>query len=478
MSESIRDIRARTRARIEELDAKRESEIRSLKDKHARDLEALRRENKARQDEMRSRIVEMEKKQAEQISRGLTEMAEETRRLKEDLQRRFNARSKELEAEIALREKKLQAKITALFDDFNRRIKELTDKIADQEEREREFALVSLRQAEAILKRISASETVQEFRAEMLAEHHRAHGSIQSLIDQKQWPGVASASMLLGTQCLRTEAEADAELHVWEYWNAEALTPIRQLLRRLREAEIAAWGFSRGGLQYTCAPLMWNEEPLRELENELKEAEAPLSTTRPRCALEAMKRVTMEEFRYEARLDVGLDRAEELVGAFLLMAQVLDVISTEVPYMAPDWEVSEEAALQEIEVYGSMAFRRTSGSYGEMQITVQPASEHGGSLMLRISYDGTRSQDARRRELFGLCKELADFMRTDAGGAIVLGKPSEFADGDKICVNIPVEEGVGLAGIWMPEVAESLGHPRGATAGQTTGDGRKGVATV
>lgn len=478
MSESIRDIRARTRARIEELDAKREAEIRDLKDKHARDLEALRRESRAKEEEVRSRIVALEKKQAEQISRGLREMAEETKRLKETLQRQLDARVKDLEAEVDRREKKLQAEIGRCFEDFKARQEKLMRMIADQTEKERLNAEVRLRQAERDLSRISGAELVQTFQAVMLQHHRSAYEQIQALIDDQQWPAVAGAALLLSTQCIRTEAQAEADFGVWKYWNEQALTPVRALLARLQEAEVAAWSFRRGELSYVCAPLLWNEEALRELIRMLKETEAPLCSVRPRCAVEEMKRIWSETPGYQVQVELALEQAETRVDSFLLMAQVLDALTTEVPWVMPDWAVSEDAALQEIDVLGTMAFQRTGGSYGEMQVTIRCRSDCSGGLTMCIAYDGTRTQAVRRGELIKLCSELTAILSSETYGGIELGAPSEFVDDTKVCVNITIAGGAGAPGTWMPGEAEAAAADTGTTAGRQSGDERKGVAGV
>ncbi|MBR4067704.1 MAG: hypothetical protein IKK08_03640 [Clostridia bacterium] len=462
MSESVRDIRARTRARIDELDAKRDAEIRRLREKHARELEALRKEEKAHQEEMRRRIVEMEKKQAEQINQGMRELAEETKRLKDRLQNQLDEKARQLEAEIIRREKLLQSNIERMFREFDQRLRELLERITSQEEREVEYARTCINQAKRSLDQVMGSEIVREFQGDMIDVHRTAYNRLQGLIDQKLWPAVASSAMLLRSQCQSTERRAESDLQVWEYWNQMALEPIQSMLDQLEDAAVAAWSFNRGELSYVCAPYFWNEAPLQTIKNELEQLETPLLSTAPRCMLEEMKRIHLDSPRYAGQLEMALEQAENRVASFLLMAQLMDGVCSELPYLAPEWELTQEPALEEIENNGSMVFSRTDGSFGELQINVQTQQRQNGGLMMTIRYDGTKNQHVRRQELFSICSDLEQTLSGDAYGALQLGQPSLFVDGDLVCVNVPVMEQSGLHGTWLPDVAQTITGESGA----------------
>ena len=186
---------------------------------------------------------------------------------------------------------------------------------------------------------------------------------------------------------------------------------------------------------------------------------ATLNARSPRCPMVRMAEMLLEVSQEEALADAAIDCAQRHVGSFLSLAQLLAGLTEELPLANTVWELAEEAQMEPVANVGTMAFRRTDGSIGRLDVTAREQRALGGGLMLTMRYDGTRSKTDRESELYAIRTRLASALSTDHYGGIVLGNSALFLDGNIVGLNIPVGDLHVQQGVWTGTPPASHSDP-------------------
>lgn len=448
MADSISDLRRRTQEAIEKSEREHQAQIRELKLTYSRQMEDLRAESERQQTECRRRLAELDRQISEALAAGKRDVAEQIRKLKAEQQRKLN----EIEANAAAALKKcseeLRAEIDRRYRVVEERIRQLYETIASQDEKERLCAERALRKAEDALRQVLDSEAVREFNKQILPYLQEMHGRLDGLCKQEIWSALGSSALALELSCVSAAIEAEEKLEAWTMRNNRLLQRIQTLQELLRSTRAEAWQFRHWRLNYTCALHPWNDAAFAGIDQHLTSMRAILDERSPRCPMIRMADMILEVSQEETLLDAAMDCAQQHVGSFLRIAQLLAGLTEELPLANPSWVVTEAPQMEPVANVGTMAFRRNDVSIGHLQITVQEQRLLGGGLMLTMRYDGTRSQLQRQHELDLICTRLAQALSDDQYGGVVLGAPALFMDDNVVCMNISVGDLHVQPGVW------------------------------
>ena len=455
MADTASDIRRK----IAENERKHQAQIRALESEYRRKMEALRAESEKQQAECLRNLAEMDKRIDAALAAGQREVVEQTRKLRAEQQRRLN----EIEANAAAALKKcseeLRAEIDRRYRIVEEEIRKLYAAIASQDEKERLCAERALRKAEEALRQVLDSEAVREFNSQILPTLQEMHGRLDALCKQEIWSALGSSALALELSCVGAIIEAEEKLQAWTLRSTKLLRQIQAIQDLLLSTRTEAWHFHHWLLDYTCALHPWNEAAFTAVEEHLTAMRATLNARSPRCPMVRMAEMLLEVSQEEALADAAIDCAQRHVGSFLSLAQLLAGLTEELPLANTVWELAEEAQMEPVANVGTMAFRRTDGSIGRLDVTAREQRALGGGLMLTMRYDGTRSKTDRESELYAIRTRLASALSTDHYGGIVLGNSALFLDGNIVGLNIPVGDLHVQQGVWTGTTPASHSDP-------------------